>query len=157
MTRGGEDFGGKGVRIGGKSTTINNVTNNAGSGYSYKAPKFKKYKNSFKANRNFKSSSGGYGGSSRSNYTHKTGSGTGSDSTDHSHLLDSAEKNQSMFKRDDADSIFSIISKTYFRNLSLILKRNGDGIEKEDKGMYTPKMKQLKGDKKEELKQLLEK
>lgn len=157
MTRGGEDFGGKGVRIGGKSTTINNVTNNAGSGYSYKAPKFKKYKNSFKANRNFKSSSGGYGGSSRSNYTHKTGSGTGSDSTDHSHLLDSAEKNQSMFKRDDADSIFTIISKTYFRNLSLILKRNGDGIEKEDKGMYTPKMKKLKGDKKEELKQLLEK
>lgn len=157
MTKGGQDYGGKGVRIGAKSTTINNV-NNSSAGAGGKGFDLNQFKNSFKYNAGSSRRGGGssYGSSSSSSYTPKKTAGDNSSSKNYSNLLDMASKNQKMFKRDDSDSIFTIISKTYFRNLSLILKRNeSEGEKKKEDDVYEPKMKKLKGSKKDELKKLL--
>jgi hypothetical protein len=121
---------------------------------SYKPPKY-----------DFKTPNYDYGSSS--NYNAPTSSddkvtkgGLRDSNSDNMYLLESAQKNQEMFKRDDADSIFQIVSKAYYRNLSLILVKQGDKSIEENKAQtkdldFKSKGSDIDKSKKEELKKLL--
>jgi hypothetical protein len=75
---------------------------------------------------------------------------------DNSFLLDNAKKNLSMFERDESDSLFKIVSKAYYRNLSLILHRNiGDKPREIKTDLEYKKKKKINKSKKAELKELL--
>jgi hypothetical protein len=63
-----------------------------------------------------------------------------------------------MYERDDSDSIFKIVSKAYYRNLGLILERNGVKTKTKTKtpGLdFKGTKEDLSKDKKSELKKLL--
>lgn len=76
--------------------------------------------------------------------------------TDNTYLLDSAKKNLSAFQRDDSDSLFKIVSKAYFRNLSRVLHRNIKTSKEIETDFEIMNKKKIDSSKKDELKNLLE-
>ena len=80
--------------------------------------------------------------------------------TNTSYLLDSVDKNKRMFKRDDSDSLFKIVSKAYYRNLSLMLTRQNsfgesDALSNDGKDLEFKQKNKINSKKKNELKGLL--
>lgn len=137
-----------GKQLGMVKSSTSNIVNNYGDDpkkgkvASYTSPKFDFGSNSMPSPNYNKPSSGGT--------VPKTGI---TKVVDHSHLLNSAAKDHAMFKRDDSDSIFKIVSKAYFRNLSKVLSRKGDN-EKLDEDIDL--QNKLDSSKKDELKGLLQ-
>jgi hypothetical protein len=116
----------------------------------YKVPKFdmSQYENSYGTSNNSS-------GSSNSSMPIKRGL---QKENPNSFLLDNALKSKSMYERDDSDSIFKIVSKAYYRNLGLILERNGVKTKTKTKtpGLdFKGTKEDLSKDKKSELKKLL--
>ena len=72
------------------------------------------------------------------------------------HILEQAKKQKAKYIRQEGDTIFTIISKTYYRNLSLVLEKK-DKAKKNMPGIVIEKeSKKISDDKKKELKNLLE-